>query len=87
LFILEVAKRKHGLRGDEKVSKKTRKNMELKACRARKGLSEKKMAETMGISYCSYNRKENGHGDFTLSEAKIISDILDTDPATLFFAP
>jgi len=68
------------------VSKKTRKNMELKACRARKGLRQVEMAEAIGITYCSYNRKENGHRDFTLSEAKIICDILDTDPATLFFA-
>ena len=49
----------------------------LKGARAEKGYSQGEMADKLGISRDSYNKKENGRSEFKLSEIIAIMDILD----------
>lgn len=57
----------------------------LKELRAKVGITQKELAESIGISKFAYNRKENGHNDFTLSEMKKISKVLKVEPSEIFF--
>jgi DNA-binding XRE family transcriptional regulator len=67
------------------MQKKSKPNFELKALRAKYRITQRDMAKRLGIAVSSYNQKENGLRDFTLTECKIISEILKHDPKTLFF--
>lgn len=60
-------------------------NLRLKALRVGKELTQEKIAELLGIHEATYNRKEQGVSEFTLSEAKKISDIFNTSIDRLFF--
>ncbi len=48
----------------------------LKKRRMSAGLTQKIIAEKIGINEVSYNRKETGKREFSLSEAKKISIVL-----------
>jgi transcriptional regulator with XRE-family HTH domain len=49
----------------------------IKTIRETKNYSEEYMADKMGISQSTYNRKENGEGDFTLTELIKAADVLE----------
>jgi transcriptional regulator with XRE-family HTH domain len=52
----------------------------IRAIRETKNYSEEYMAEKMGIGQSTYNRKENGEGDFTLTELiKVINQYHNQD--------
>ncbi len=49
----------------------------IKTIRETKNYSEEYMADKMGISQSTYNRKENGEGDFTLTELINLAGVLE----------
>jgi transcriptional regulator with XRE-family HTH domain len=49
----------------------------IKTIRETKNYSEEYMADKMGISQSTYNRKENGEGDFTLTELINVAGVLE----------
>ncbi len=51
-------------------------NEKLKTKRVSFGLTQKKLSESLGMTEVSYNRKEQGKRDFTLSELKKLSHAL-----------
>jgi transcriptional regulator with XRE-family HTH domain len=53
----------------------------IKTIRESKNFTEDYIAEQMGISQSSYNRKENGHSDFSLSEILKLGEVLDVPPS------
>lgn len=57
----------------------------LKSFRAMHGFTQEDMANTLGISKNSYNRKELGEREFTLLEAKKISDVFGKGIEEIFF--
>lgn len=59
----------------------------LIALRKLNGLSQKDMAKKLEISHHSYRNKENGTTEFTLSEAKKVSDIFGLTIENIFFIP
>lgn len=59
---------------------------ELKVLRAKYDISQRKMAEMLGMTPASYNRKENGVRKFNIQEAKIIADFFHTTIENIFFA-
>lgn len=60
------------------------KNNKLKGARVEKGLTQREVAEKIGISTVSYTRKENGDYEFTQSEMKKICKILNKSLDFLF---
>lgn len=56
----------------------------IKALRAYNGLSQTKVAETLGCTYQTYNSKENGKTSFTLDELNKLAETFNV-PATNFF--
>jgi len=68
----------------EEVNNLTRINHKLKGARVEKGLTQKDMAERIGISTYSYLMKENGKRDFTLTEMKKICEILNKELSEIF---
>ena len=48
--------------------------MKLKGLIAENGISQKDIAEQLGITLRSFNDKINGKSDFSLTEARIISE-------------
>ena len=48
--------------------------MKLKGLIAENGISQKDIAEQLGITLRSFNDKFNGKSDFSLTEARIISE-------------
>lgn len=59
---------------------------ELKAARARNGMTQIEISEIIGMSNVTYSRKESGLREFSLSEAKHISDVLGGTIESIFFA-
>jgi transcriptional regulator with XRE-family HTH domain len=60
-------------------------NIKLKAKRVEKMLTQEEISKKLGMSIGSYNRKETGKLDFTLSEIQELMYILDCDFDDLFF--
>lgn len=60
------------------------KNNKLKGARVERGLTQREMAQKIGISTVSYTRKENGDYEFTQSEMKKICKILNKSLDFLF---
>ena len=52
---------------------------ELKIERIRQKLTQKKLADKMGINEISYNRKERGIRNFSMPEIQALSEILKID--------
>ena len=59
-------------------------NNKLKGARVEKGLTQREVAEKIGISTVSYTRKENGDYEFTQSEMNKICEILKRSLDELF---
>ncbi len=59
--------------------------MMIKAYRKFNNLTQSQVAEKLGICPMSYCRKENGKQDFTLKEAKKISDLFGLTIEEIFF--
>lgn len=58
----------------------------LRELRNKYGLKQKDMAKLIGISVSSYNYKENGLSDFTLSEIKKIIEIFNESFENIFLS-
>lgn len=61
-------------------------NKTLKAYRMLKGVKQENIAEILGITLTTYSNKETGKTQFSLDEAKKISDYLNVPIEQLFFA-
>lgn len=61
-------------------------NKTLKAYRMLKGIKQEKIAKILGITLTTYSNKETGKTQFSLDEAKKISDYLNVPIEQLFFA-
>ena len=57
--------------------------LNIKAERVRKSLTQKDMAKKLGISETSYSLKESGRRSFDINEFRIICKVLDCSPETL----
>lgn len=62
-------------------------NRNIKAERARAGLTQEQIAEKLGISTFTYLQKENGKKDFKLGEIFELCSILHTSPEELLKRP
>jgi putative transcriptional regulator len=60
-------------------------NHQLKALRAKHDLSQEEIGELIGMTVTTYNRKENGLREFTLSEAGKLSDLFGVKIEQIFF--
>ncbi len=60
-------------------------NIKLRAKRVEKQLTQVELAEKLHISAQSYNSKENGKIDFTLSEIQDLMYYLDCEFNDIFF--
>lgn len=60
-------------------------NKTLKAYRMLKGVKQENIAEILGITLTTYSNKETGKTQFSLNEAKKISDYLNVPIEQLFF--
>lgn len=60
-------------------------NFILKALRVKQQLKQQQVAEKLGISETTYNRKENGVSDFTIKEAIKLGEIFCINPGDIFF--
>ncbi|NJP37157.1 helix-turn-helix transcriptional regulator [Alkalicoccus luteus] len=47
-------------------------------------MKQNEVAKVLGVTPLTYCRKENGHRDFTIREAKILAQLFKTDLNTLF---
>lgn len=61
-------------------------NFILKSLRAKDQLKQEDVANLLGISETTYNRKENGINDFTIKEAIKLGEIFSVYPGEIFFA-
>ena len=61
-------------------------NFKLKALRVMRDLTQEELAKELGIHEVTYNRKEQGLSQFTLNEAKQISDFFKESIEDIFFA-
>ncbi|GAA0076147.1 hypothetical protein UT300005_05250 [Clostridium sp. CTA-5] len=61
-------------------------NKTLKAYRMLKGIKQEEVAEILGISLTTYSKKETGKTQFSLEEAKKMSDYFNISIEQLFFA-
>lgn len=59
---------------------------EIRLSMFKKGLSQKELADKMGVCITTVNRKLNKVTDFTVTEAYNLCSILDLDPLTIFFS-
>ncbi len=59
---------------------------EIRIAMFRQGLTNKKLAEEMGVAPASIGRKLNGKSEFTISESYKLCDLLKLDPYQIFFA-
>ncbi|MCD3194208.1 helix-turn-helix transcriptional regulator [Clostridium botulinum C] len=60
-------------------------NFILKALRIKHQLKQQDVAKLLGISETTYNRKENGVNEFTISEAMELGNIFNINPSEIFF--
>ena len=60
-------------------------NLKLRGKRVEKGYSQADLAKLLGISTNAYNLKENGKGEFTLSEIQDLLYYLDCDFDDIFY--
>lgn len=60
-------------------------NVKLKGKRVEKGYTQQELAKLIGMNTCSYNHKENGSIDFTLSEIQDLLYYLNCDFDDIFF--
>ena len=56
----------------------------IRAERVRRGYTQEKFANEIGMNHHTYNRKELGKTEFTVGELKKILEVLDCRPEQLF---
>lgn len=61
-------------------------NCPLRTKRQEVGLTQRQMADAIGIGLCSYNKKELGRTRFTLEEGMKIARVLNAGISGLFLA-
>lgn len=64
-------------------------SLELKAARARRGMTQADVARKMGVSVTAYTLKENGKRIFTLPNIQKLAQFLNLEPVEIqkiFFA-
>lgn len=61
-------------------------NKTLREFREEAGLLQKEIAEQLGISLPSYSKKENGLVKVSITEVKLLSEILKKDVGQIFLA-
>ncbi len=60
--------------------------MKIKGKMTEKGFTQRELAEILGISIQSLNKKLNGKVEFVISEATKLIEVLDiNDPENIFF--
>lgn len=57
----------------------------IKCLRERSSLTQKNVADYLGMSLANYNKKENCSVKFSLTEAKALADLFDTSIEDIFF--
>lgn len=60
-------------------------NRKLKAARVEIGLTQIELAEIIGMSASTYQKKEQGKTQFTIKEATKIAEVLKRKPEEIFF--
>lgn len=60
-------------------------NVKLKGKRVEKGYTQEQLAKKIGVNTATYNRKEKGLVDFTLTEIQDLMYYLDCDFDDIFF--
>lgn len=60
-------------------------NRKLRAARIEKGLTQVQLAELIDMPASTYQKKEQGQTEFTITEAKKISKVLKKKPSSIFF--
>lgn len=60
-------------------------NLKLRGKRVEKQLSQTDVAKMLGINLSTYNQKENGKSEFTLSEIQDLLYYLDCDFDDIFY--
>lgn len=60
-------------------------NYILKALRTKHQVTQQDVAKKLGIGETTYNRKENGISDFTISEAEKLGELFGVPPNEIFF--
>ena len=60
-------------------------NVKLKGKRVEKGYTQEELAKKLDINTGTYNRKELGIVDFTLTEIQELMDLLDCEFDDIFF--
>jgi len=58
-----------------KKNKKNKPLIKLKGMRAERLMTQEEIADILGISTATYNRKENGNGSFTANEISVILEV------------
>jgi len=62
------------------------KNFNLKSLRVRHQYTQEQLANLINMAETTYNRKENGINEFTISEAEKIAQIFKVSPLEIFFS-
>ena len=62
-------------------------NKKIKMYRLAKNINQEDLANLLNITLTTYNKKETGKAEFTLSQAKKIADFFNTTIDDLFFNP
>lgn len=57
----------------------------IKCLRERSSLTQKNIADYLGMSLANYNKKENCSVKFSLAEAKALADLFGTSIEDIFF--
>ncbi|EMJ5760849.1 TPA: helix-turn-helix transcriptional regulator [Clostridioides difficile] len=60
-------------------------NRKLKAARVEIGLTQRQLAELIKMPFSTYQKKEQGHTQFTIKEASEIAIVLNKKPSEIFF--
>jgi len=58
----------------------------LKRAREKAEISQKEVADFLGVCKETYRKKENGKSEFSLKEAKKIANLFDTKIEKIFFS-
>ena len=58
----------------------------LKSLRAEHDFNQQDIADYLGIQKTTYNNKENGKNDFTVTEAKQLAELFNSSIDDIFFA-
>ena len=69
-----------------KENKRNKPLLKLKGMRAERLMTQEEIADILGISTATYNRKENGNGSFTSNEISILLEVFKVRYEDVFLA-